>query len=372
MKILSHTPLLVSKTRTGKDKFWRGEVVSAENGFTATRSEYWQSDKNGKESKHQFSIPTISRPTNVGRSNERDSFNQAMFDLDVDHKKHLDKGYTKPGEKSNILPLPMLAQKFKERGGKIQWPGYCQPKLNGQRMLYDGTKAWSRGGKLIIPEVIEHLEFNTKGNIIDGELILKVGNKFVLLQETMKAAKKYRKELSPNLYYFVYDIVDKNLPFSKRYTKLKELVKNAPAQVVLVDTFILKNEADLAGNHAIFVRDGYEGTMIRDDSCGYDIGHRSNSLQKFKDFCDAEFIITDVISGEGSDTGLAIFTCETDKGLEFNCRPQGNRETRRELLADRKNLIGEYLTVQYFELTADGKPQFPVGICVRDGADFKE
>jgi DNA ligase-1 len=118
------------------------------------------------------------------------------------------------------------------------------------------------------------------------------------------------------------------------------------------------------------VSEGYEGTMIRNPSMEYEIGKRSYSLLKLKDFVDAEYRIVDVIDGDGSDKGLAIFILETDAGNRFNCRPEGTQSNRAELYLSRKELVGKFLTVRYQELSRDGIPIFPVGVSIRVGGEF--
>jgi DNA ligase-1 len=306
-------------------------------------------------------------PTNVGRANERDSKAQAEFEFDAILKKQKDKGYRAKGEKKQERPMPMLAHKFKDHKGKVEFPVYVQPKLNGMRMLFDGEVGFSRGNKEIIPEVIQHLTLETLGNILDGELMLPNN---VLLQESMKAIKKYRPELSPELLYHVYDIVDNTRTFEERNDLIKVLSPFFPSNVVTVPTYICHNETDVIKYHTMFTKAGYEGTMIRDPQMGYEIGKRSYSLLKLKDFVDAEYKIVDVIEGEGSDKGLAIFILETEDGQTFNCRPEGTQENRAELYKSRKKLRNKFLTVRYQELSKDGIPIFPVGVAIREWGEF--
>jgi DNA ligase-1 len=249
----------------------------------------------------------------------------------------------------------------------VEFPVYVQPKLNGMRMLFDGEVGFSRGNKEIIPEVIQHLALETLGNILDGELMLPNN---VLLQESMKAIKKYRPELSPELLYHVYDIVDNTRTFEERTELIEVLSKMFPKNVKVVPTYLCHNEADVMKYHKQFVADGYEGTMIRDPQMGYEIGKRSYSLLKLKDFVDAEYKIVNVVDGAGSDVGLAIFELETTDGQRFNCRPEGTQENRADLYKNRKKLIDLYMTVRYQELSKDGIPIFPVGVGIRDLKDF--
>jgi len=362
-KIIHSSPELVSTTRTGSQKFWQGHVGNDGRKWY-TQTSYWQVNKAGKKSLVQFSDPYEATGKNIGRANETIPSEQANFEFRSMVQKQRDKGYTEIGVKSEVLPLPMLAEKFKDRGHKITWPAYVQRKYNGQRMLFDGWVGWSRGGKYIIPEVIQHLKNGTTLNyILDGELILPNN---LLLQETMKASKKYTKGLSDQLLYIVYDIVIPNEPFSKRLEILKKLMPTMPANVKLAETYLVHDVSEVATYQKQFTAAGYEGTMIRDDSGGYEIGHRSNQLQKLKDFVDAEFKIVGVKEGSGRFAGAAIFSCDNGHGQLFDCVPEGTMEYKRELFNTRDSLIGKYLTIRYQELSRDSIPIFPVGVSIRD------
>jgi len=164
--------------------------------------------------------------------------------------------------------------------------------------------------------------------------------------------------------------VEPDLPYGARKEILDSLLQNVPENVVRVKTVKVDDESQVMHLHNLFVHDGFEGTMVRDPGMNYEINKRSYSLLKLKDFTDAEYRIVDVVDGDGSDSGLAIFELETDSGARFNCRPEGSQENRSELYKNRKKLIGKYLTVRYFELSKDGIPIFPVGVSVRERGEF--
>jgi DNA ligase-1 len=366
MKIVKSSEWLISENKAGGEKFWRLHIVKDGTDYY-TQTEWYQISKTGRETKKQMSEPYYAEPTNVGRSNERDSEAQAEFEFDAVIKKQKDKGFRAKGERKNVRPMPMLAHKFVDHKKKVEFPVAIQPKLNGMRMLFDGENGWSRGNKEVIPEVIQHLKFDTGGYILDGELMLPNN---VLLQESMKAIKKYRPELSSQLLYHVYDIVDDSIPFSDRYQIITDLIQKAPKNVKIVKTVRAHDESQVAHLHQLFVQDGFEGTMIRDPKMKYEIGKRSYSLLKLKDFVDAEYRIVNVVDGDGSDVGLAIFELETDSGERFNCRPEGSQENRADLFKNRRELVGKYLTVRYQELSKDGIPIFPVGVSIREWGEF--
>lgn len=373
MNIIKSSDWLISENKAGGEKFWRLHIVKDGSDYY-TQTEWYQITKLGRATKVQTSEPYFAEPTNVGRSNERNSEQQAEFEFDAVIKKQRDKGFRAKGEKKNTRPMPMLAHKFKDHFKKVKFPAYVQPKLNGMRMLSDSDIGWSRGNKEIIPEVIQHITSGLKCNdILDGELMLP-GNP--PLQETMKAIKKYRPELSPQLIYYVYDIVDDLLSFESRLRVINNLAEHSSdgtgisPSVVKVPTWKVENETEVMMYHRDFIAQGFEGTMIRDPLANYEIGKRSYSLLKLKDFVDAEYRIVNVIDGDGSDVGLAIFELETDSGQRFNCRPEGSQENRADLFKNRRSLIGRYMTVRYQELSRDGIPIFPVGVGIRDLEDF--
>lgn len=371
MKIQYSTPVLCSSTRTGKAKYWQGHVVQqGEKWFTQTS--YWQLKNDGTPSAVQWSEAYKIEPKNVGRANATTAEQQAYMELESTLKRQRDKGYTEEGEASTILPLPMLAHKFADRGHKVIWPAYVQPKLNGQRMLFDGEKGWSRGGKEILPECIAHIREQLagipEGVILDGELILP-GNP--LLQKTMTAIKKYRPDLSPTLLYWVYDIVDPTLPFSWRFEKLSGILSVDLPNVLCVPTVVVEDSSQVMSNHQRFVEEGYEGSMVRYDEDGYDIGHRNNQLQKVKDFVDGEFEVLDIVEGGGRFKGSAIFVCRATETETFTCVPEGDMEYKKGLFSNREKILkmNPYLTVRYQELSKDGVPIFPVGVSLRETKD---
>jgi len=281
----------------------------------------------------------------------------------MDSKNYLPKG-TKASAKK--LPLPMLAQKYRDKSHKIQWPAFIQPKLDGNRMIFDGEKGQSRGGKPFLDKVIEHLKFDTQGYFVDGELMLP-GN--VPLQTTMTAIKKF-SDLSRTLVYCVYDIVDESLTFEERTKILAKLMKDAPKNVVWVETHLVKSEAEMEKKHQEWVLDGYEGTIVRNGHGKYAINQRSENLQKHKDFLDGEFEIIGVKEGSGLYKGCAIFRCVTEEGEEFDSNPEGTLEYKKQIFQNKGSYIGKWLTVRYFEKTLKGIPTFNVGVSIRDEGEF--
>jgi DNA ligase 1 len=372
MKMIQSSEVFESKTRTGAAKFWQNHIYQDGKRFF-TGSSHWQVNKQGVKSKVTFAEPYIVEPKNIGRANETSPFQQALLEFESNIKKYQDKGYSVQGAKKvESDPLPMLAHKFRDHGHKVKYPVYVQPKLDGMRMLFDGKRGWSRGNKAILPEVIAHLtNIDTRGHIFDGELILP-GN--VPLQETMSAAKKFRAGISDTLQYHVYDLVIPDKTYTERLEILRQLFKGGGGynkDIILTKTMFFGNESIVLEFHQLVVAEGYEGTIIRDPNGKYEIGHRSYSLLKLKDFQDEEFKIVDVLDGGGVSAGQAIFRLETAEGKLFDSTPEAGHEQRKEWFKDRKKLIGKWATAKFYGKTKDGIPVFNNTVAIRDEADFK-
>jgi DNA ligase-1 len=117
--------------------------------------------------------------------------------------------------------------------------------------------------------------------------------------------------------------------------------------------------------HAEYVAEGYEGLILRNAKGVYKVKHRSNDLQKYKEFFDAEYPIVGFREGDGVEKGCVIWLCSAPAG-QFAVRPRGTHQERQAAFAAGAAAIGKKLTVRYQELTNDGIPRFPVGIAIRD------
>jgi ATP-dependent DNA ligase len=118
--------------------------------------------------------------------------------------------------------------------------------------------------------------------------------------------------------------------------------------------------------HDKYVREGYEGLILRNKDGLYKIGQRSSDLLKYKEFLDEEFRIVGHTIGDGVEAGCVIWTCVTKEGHQFSVRPRGTHEERIEAVKTAAKQIGKKLTVRFQEWTEDKKPRFPVGLAIRD------
>lgn len=169
-----------------------------------------------------------------------------------------------------------------------------------------------------------------------------------------------------DLEYWMFDVPDAETTADVRNEILMSTWgtdSHLPYQVVAVEAVEFDIE-DIEEVNAEYVRQGFEGTMIRLPSGLYAFGERSAALLKYKLFHDAEWVITGYdIDKEGNPT----FKFVSDAGIEFSSRPVGNRAWRARLLEDIESLIGERATIRYQMLYQDSLcPQFGRVIAIRN------
>lgn len=369
--IIYETPVLWAETSKGNKKYWQG-FVAEDNGQVTTFTRYRQllgEDDNGEPlfSKLQESAPTVIEAKNIGKANETSLKDQGISEMKSQMKKQIDKGYAEEGKTSQKLTLPMLAHKFSEKSHIVTYPCSIQPKADGCRAMTDGKIMWSRKGIEFPQDCVQHIldELpDLNGLILDGELILPNNG---LLQDTMKAVKKFRPDVSPTLLFRVYDVVS-DQGYDHRLAKASEIVGRSGEHVKLMTTLTLQNEDDIWPIHEGFVKAGWEGSMVRTHQEGYKEGHRSSSLLKVKDFLEEEFECIGVEQGSGKFAGAAILVCKTKEGREFKATPVGTMQTRQGYWEHPEEVIGKQWTIRFQSWTDDKIPFHARAINARDEA----
>jgi DNA ligase-1 len=265
--------------------------------------------------------------------------------------------------------LPMLAKDFNKDGKHIVFPCFAQRKLDGVRCVaIPGRGLFSRNGKAF-PH-LEHIRADLPTDLIlDGELY----SDELSFQEIVGLVKK--ETLRPadlakmaKIHLCVYDCIlsDKSASYTARKDLLTDLfAKKTYKSLRLLPTAQCNALEDVKRLHAEYVAEGYEGLILRNAKGVYKVKHRSNDLQKYKEFFDAEYPIVGFREGDGVEKGCVIWLCSAPAG-QFAVRPRGTHQERQAAFAAGAAAIGKKLTVRYQELTNDGIPRFPVGIAIRD------
>jgi DNA ligase 1 len=367
-------PTLYKKTQTGAIQQWMigvdGPTIHTVHGLVGGAL--------------QTTSDTIKEGKNLGRANATTPETQALAEAQAKWDKQKKKGYVESIHQAELGTVddtvimggiaPMLAPSkiWPFYRSKIQFPVWCQPKLDGMRcvgMIEEETSLWSRTRKPIrsLPHVQEELASLFSGDLItDGEAYsVEYHDQFEELLSIIR--KDEPSEKSALVDYHVYDLPSHPRTFSQRYEALQKILPARKGHLVPVRTVLCRNDDEIEACHEQNLAENYEGTMIRADG-PYERGKRSIYLQKYKNFVDAEYQIIGIEEGRGKDAGtVGSFICRTDGGKEFGCRLKATYEHRGELFRDSGLWKGKFLTVKYQNLTADGIPRFPVGKGLRAG-----
>jgi len=235
---------------------------------------------------------------------------------------------------------------------------------------------WSRNGKKFasVPHIEQALEciFASNPNLVlDGELYCdKFSNDFNAICSLVKKTKPTVQDLADSaasIQYWIYDAVDASKAFSKRFHHIvQEVVDRVGGCIQEVPTEFVQQRHYLDELYGKYINEGYEGQMVRLDK-PYE-NKRSKSLLKRKEFQDKEYIILDVIEGEGNRAGGAgAMTFANEQDVRFNSNIKGSREYCTQLLREKDELIGKRATVKFFNLTPESYvPRFPFVIGIRD------
>lgn len=324
--------------------------------------------------------PTVSKREvvgkNIGRSNETAPFEQAELEMASRISKQIDKGYRaekpKAGaqvENSLGLAPPMLATPLKKvKAENIDFDNcFGQYKLDGHRALFKDGVFYSRKGKPIeLPHITDHLQ--GVGLHLDGELYCHG----ISLRGIGSLVKKPRPE-SRQLTYYVYDCISDE-PYAQRLEKIRTALAGIDeCQIEVLNTVQINSIEEAHQLQKQAVGDSYEGAILRHGTAGYQVDKRSRNLLKLKDYQDAEFEIVDVIAGtpkwveERQDyLQVAILVMKTEAGDTFEATAPGDMYQKDQAYKERHYLIGQMMTVKYFEISEYGIPQQPVAMQLRE------
>lgn len=367
------------------------------------------------------SAPTYPPEKNVGRANHRDRFKQALILARGKYLKKIDEGGIPAGRTTAKLAapesssggkyFPMLAKRYDEyiKKHKIDWPVYVQPKLDGMRCLaYLRTDKSPTAADVIIytrkKKDYPHNEFNDAIRIellpvllefygkkkegesiyIDGELY----NHYVKLQninhyvrtEDLKEDVAEEKQIQYWIYDAFYPSTAKVSSFESRAATLDKIGKIVAKSAILhiTETRLIKSQKELDAQYVKYIKDDYEGMMIRNRSGIYatsargTAGLRSKDLLKKKEVFTDEYEIVGWTQGAaGKEIGAIIWICKTAEGKQFNVTPNMDYEDRYRIYREcQTDFAGKYanrmLTVEYRGLSSDNVPQHAKGIAFRD------
>lgn len=320
---------------------------------------------------------TVCKGKNIGKKNETSPTEQAEAEAQSKYNKQLDKLYRPTIEELESVggELPMLAHDFTKVGHRLTFPLSVSPKLDGIRALTSvkaaGVSMTSRGGKqydvppIIKKQLTELLRRVQERTIASVEEELKLDGELYIhglpLQFINSIVQNPTVDKS-GLRYYIFDVPHSERPWLGRYADLRDLSDLASdlTHLVFVPAYRVDSLAASERMLGQFIEEGYEGLMFRTDDGVYEYNHRSSGLMKWKLFKDTEALIENVTEDKN---GEGVLSCVLKNGVGFDCKMKGTHDFRK--YENMKTHIGEFITVKYQALTADGVPQFPVGLAFR-------
>lgn len=351
-------------------------------------------------------IILVDKGKGIGKA-RRTVSEQAKLEYDSRVNKYMDKGYKKlpksidlytKEELDALLPeettdsegnlKPMLAKDFHDVATSVlekQW-WYASRKIDGVRCLMfvkDGEiHTSSRGGKNYDNSTY-HITCNPKLKkfmldnptlILDGELYI---HGYSL--QTLSGLARLKKETDKcdELQYYIYDVVDTNKTFEERLEILDHIkdelqldfdpnktFEDGDLQIQMVPHVKVEGWVQIKKIHDSYVKEGFEGAVIRRPDKKYGVNKRTNDMVKVKEYQDGEFKI--IGFSEGLRPEDMVFVCVTEDGKEFEAKPIGPRELKHEYLERMSEIVGKMATVKYFSFSDGGTPTQPVLKCIRD------
>jgi len=357
---------------TGKNIGKKNETTHYEQAISEAKSKWKKKSEQGYSTNATNNNATNNNATNNNATNNNATNNNATNNNATNNNARKTENDT---DVENIITFPMLAQDYHKQKSKLVYPAYIQPKLDGYRMLYNSKTQYcnSRQGKefgiIRQTDLYKELTKITGEFVLDGELYLHNGIfEHLGILRKKKLSKDDIQKIN-QIEYHVYDIVLPETCYEQRYQILIGLFEKLDSQKIkLVLTKVIFSEQELKNSHLEFIKDNYEGSIVRNKAGKYRCKARSSDLLKYKDFEDAEFKIVDFTFEKDTskdNENLVVWICEIEsstsvqQGTRFNIRPKGTRQERQELYKRGSEFIGKLLQVKYFELTENQVPRFP-------------
>lgn len=350
---------------------------------------------------------TLSPAIVVDKTKQRRNWKeQYVLQFNSEVKKFLDKGYIEVDKHPNEYSESELGEIFGEV--KTNQYGVIKPQLakqsekvtntkifNNEWMVsrkLDGVKAlfYYKNGEILTASrggenynvATTHIRtykplvefFKEYPNVIlDGELFVRGKS----LQQISGAARMEKNAYDCDwLQYWIYDcyvINGPEIPAKDRQTFLIDVLNKKYGIFVynttdlddLTDCIRLLHQDVVSGwdnmidYHNQFVKEGFEGAVIKDPNKPYKPGSRGNQLIKIKKYKSEDFKVIDYELGlRGSED--MTFICELEDGRTFKAMPVGNREVKEEYVENFDSKYrGHKAECTYFNLSDEGVPTQP-------------
>lgn len=290
---------------------------------------------------------------------------------------------------------PMLAATV-DSLDQLRFPLLASPKLDGIRALVRDGQLVSRSLKPIPNRFTQDLFGDPRFEGLDGELIVGSPTAPDVFRQTSSGVMSF--DGCPDVKFFVFDNFNDKSDFHWRFGTLSKIVWRGP--IVTLKHVLVNDVEEVAALEGVWLKQGYEGMMLRDIHGAYKHGRptmKEQGLMKLKKFEDAEAVITGVIEQRHNGNEVLINALgQKERGtkkagmlgkstlgaievvgiggqydqVKFNIGTGFDDATRRELWADKTSLPGMMIKYKFFPSGSKDAPRFPVFIGFRDPIDL--
>lgn len=283
--------------------------------------------------------------------------------------------------------------------GKIKYPVYASPKLDGIRCSIVDGQALSRTLKPIPNKHIFGQLSNSRLTGLDGELIVGSPTSKSCYTESVSNVMAFDKV--PEFTYFVFDLHTQARPFRERRQIMLDTLGNgswgAFPQICLLEQNLLSNEDEMLEYESSKVEEGYEGIILRSPDAPYKFGRstvKEGFLLKVKRFEDSEASVIEVIEemyngneatvnelgrtkrsthqenkvGKGRMGALLVRDLTT--GVEFQVGTGFNDADRAKWWECRDDKYFPIIKYKFFPVGVKDKPRHPVFLGLRPKEDM--
>ena len=270
-----------------------------------------------------------------------------------------------------------LAQKFETKRLVGRETVFVEPKLDGIRCFAivekGDVKLYARSGKVISnfdttigPELLK-----LGDGCYDGELM---GTDFIALMR--QAYRKEDKDVT-GTYLCLFDYLpieewqskESVMSCHDRFETLLDKLSDSSVNLSLVqpvDRFEIDADYDqIKEQHDEYVRDGFEGAMVKFCDAPYKFG-RGYEVMKLKAFHDVDLPIDGLLEGTGKHEGKLGSVVVNFNGVDVQVGSGFSDELRTAIWNDQASYIGRMIEVRYQEVTPDGSLRFPTFVCFRN------
>lgn len=278
---------------------------------------------------------------------------------------------------TNGIRKPMLAKSADDCAISVfEHDFFGSRKLDGVRCLMYYSEGEihtaSRGGNnydiaathiISDPKLIAYFKENPTV-MLDGELYIH-GRSLPYISGLCRLQTLDEKH--SELKYWIYDLAIPEVVFKDRLIMLDELkiAVDGSDKIVIVEHIPVSSWSNIKKLHDKFVKEGFEGCVIRNPEKEYGFNKRDNRMIKIKDYKDECFEVIDIIQGLRKYDDM-VFVLKLKNGKTFEAKPIGNRELKVEYTENfEEKYKGQVGECKYFNYSPDGVPTQPVFKCFR-------